>query len=537
MINQNLNAALKYLNTYHFSVIPCKKDKKPFIPWEEFQKRLPTETEIKDWWQKYPDAQVGIVTGIISGLYVVDLDNPEAEEVFKEIVPDSLLMPTVTTPRGGKHHYFKCTDSNLTNKAMLLGKKMDFRGNGGYVLAPPSTNGKGNAYTFLSGLSIKDIALPYLPNNIISILSSSLKQQELCQPNKSVTSNYKMLPLLQEGARDNDLFHIANCMIKGGLKDIEVSQLLNILAKNCNPPFPEKEAMEKVKSALGRAERRERNITQEVREWILVTSSDFRVTELYNELQVVTKEQKGAVRVCLTRMVQDGFLERIKKIGCYRVVNTTADKIDFLSIEDETIDVRWPFEIESLVKTMPKNIIIVAGVSNSGKTAFLLNFIEKNMQDYEIHYFSSEMGNMELRTRLSKFDRPIDSWKFIPYERAGEFADVIKPDAINIIDFLEIYQEHYLIGQWIKDIYDKLNKGIAIIAIQKKPGASVGVGGVTTLEKARLYLNMDSGKLKIEKGKNWANELVNPNNMYVEFKLVQGCKFIQSDDWKREERK
>jgi len=531
----NLQAALKYLNDYHFSVIPCNKNKKPFIRWEEFQKRLPTTEEINKWWQDYPEAQVGIVTGIISGLCVIDLDDAEAGKAFEELVPDSLLMPTVITPRGGKHHYFKCVDATLTNKAMLLGKKMDFRGNGGYVLAPPSTNGKGNKYTFLS--SLKDIALPYLPINIIKILSSSSYSNVTKTEDESVTKRYKALQMLQEGTRDNDLFHIANCIIKGGMKDTEALQVLEILAKSCTPPFPEKEVKEKIKSALRRAESRERNLTHEIREWIIVTNGYFSVTNLYNELQLLQKEEKGAARVCLTRMVKEGILERTNKYGNYRIVDASAEKIDFLNAPYEVIDLKWPFGIESLVKTMPKNIIIIAGVSNAGKTAFLLNFVEKNMDKFDIHYFSSEMGNMELRTRLSKFDRPIDSWKFTPYERAGDFADIIKPDAINIIDFLEIYQEHYLIGQWIKEIYDKLGKGLAIIAIQKKPGSPYGVGGVTTTEKARLYLSLDSGKLKIEKGKNWANELVNPNNMCVEFKLVQGCKFIQSDDWQRDEKK
>ena len=196
-------------------------------------------------------------------------------------------------------------------------------------------------------------------------------------------------------------------------------------------------------------------------------------------------------------------------------------------------DIKWPFEIEKKIKTLPKNINIVAGVSNSGKTAFLLNFIEMNMDNHDIYYFSSEMGNVELRDRLSKFERPLKSWKFKAVERSSDFSDVIRKDAINIIDFLEIHDEFYKIGGRIKDIYDKLDKGIAVIAIQKNPGSLYGLGGARGLEKARLYLTIDNHKLKIEKGKNWVTS-ENPSGLTLKFKLIRGCQFVLEQDWRKE---
>ena len=75
--NPIYSAAINYLKNNHFSIIPVKPDKKPYIKWEEFQKRLPTEAEILEWWSKWPDANIGIVTGIISGIAVIDLDDIE----------------------------------------------------------------------------------------------------------------------------------------------------------------------------------------------------------------------------------------------------------------------------------------------------------------------------------------------------------------------------------------------------------------------------------------------------------------------------
>jgi len=142
------------------------------------------------------------------------------------------------------------------------------------------------------------------------------------------------------------------------------------------------------------------------------------------------------------------------------------------------------------------------------------------------------MGAIELRDRLSKFDMPLKNWSFIAKERASNFADVIKPDEINIIDFLEVHDEFYKIGGLIKDIYDNLHKGVAIVAIQKNRGSDYGLGGTRSLEKARLYLAMEPNCLKIIKGKNWTG-VQNPNGLAIDFKLVQGCKFISESDWQR----
>jgi len=174
----------------------------------------------------------------------------------------------------------------------------------------------------------------------------------------------------------------------------------------------------------------------------------------------------------------------------------------------------------------PKNIAVIAGSPNAGKTAFLLNTIKLNMAKHIIHYYSSEMGAEELKLRLSKFDDGA-KWVFDARERSTNFADVIYPDDINIIDYIEIVSgEFYMIGQELRTIFDKLRKGIAIIALQKKKGAELGRGAEFSLEKPRLYLSMDSGLLKIIKAKNWAVEGNNPNGVEFKFSLVNGAKFV-----------
>jgi Fe2+ or Zn2+ uptake regulation protein len=281
----------------------------------------------------------------------------------------------------------------------------------------------------------------------------------------------------------------------------ECLQVLEFIAKNCEPSFPIDEVKTKLESVLKRVARKEYNVSEEVLNYVSVTNGYFSVTDCYQALQSVTTN-RTAVRVALHRLAEKGTIERWgEKDGVFRRVDNECEDIDFLNASTESLHIRWPFTIERYVKTLPKNIVVIAGEPDAGKTAFLLNFVKNNMHEHEIYYFSSEMGPIEFNSRLSKFDFPLTDWKFTLKERSSNFADVVKPDAINIIDFLELHDEFYKVGGLIKDIFDRLKKGIAIIALQKNPNTNYGLGGMRSIEKARLYLSMEPGKIKIVKGR------------------------------------
>jgi len=157
------------------------------------------------------------------------------------------------------------------------------------------------------------------------------------------------------------------------------------------------------------------------------------------------------------------------------------------------------------------------------------------MLKFNVHYFNSEMGGAELKSRLQKFeDFSLDQWKFNAYSRDRDFADVIfkSENSLNIIDFLEVHDDFYLVGEKIKQIHAALNGAVAIIAIQKNKGADMAVGGNRTMEKARLVVNIEPGKSKITKAKNFVNPEFNPNGAMCDWKLVNGCRFVlKNPDW------
>jgi len=275
------------------------------------------------------------------------------------------------------------------------------------------------------------------------------------------------------------------------------------------------------------------NLPSDVREWVLSSNGVFESSDFVKEAglsSLSSREFNKNLSKVFERLIKEGLIERVgPRRGCFRRIEKESAAIDFLNADCSTIfDLRWPapFNLERLVNIYPKNIIVVAGTSNAGKTGLLLNVVRENMARHRVNYFSSEMGAEELRLRLEKFQLPINEWKFEASERSANFADAIDPTAVNIIDYFELTDNFYQVGGEIKKVFDRLTTGIAIIAIQKKEGQDLGRGAGFTLEKARLYISMEAGELKIVKGKNWAQPGHNPNGKVFRFKLVDGCRFL-----------
>ena len=129
----------------------------------------------------------------------------------------------------------------------------------------------------------------------------------------------------------------------------------------------------------------------------------------------------------------------------------------------------------------------------------------------------------------------IDDWHFDAHSRSRDFHDVVIPDFVNIIDFLEVSEDFWKVNAKLTAITEKVGTGLAIVALQKKEGALLGRGDSFSLERPRLYLSMDAplgnGKLTIVKGKSWANPKVNPNGLTLKYEISGGCEFKVTRDW------
>src|SRR5208283_6020579 len=117
---------------------------------EEFQRRLPLPGEVTAWFRRWPNANIGIVTGKISGLAVVDIDPRHGgSEALAALEDECAPLPStveVRTGGGGRHLYFASSGESLRSRVALT-PGVDLRAECGLVVAPPSIH----AYAWIEG--------------------------------------------------------------------------------------------------------------------------------------------------------------------------------------------------------------------------------------------------------------------------------------------------------------------------------------------------------------------------------------------------
>jgi hypothetical protein len=137
------NILLQVLN-YHalgWSVFPVGTDKKPLIKWNIYQTQCASEDQVKAWWAQWPGANIGVATGKISNIVVVDV---EAGGDISDL-PASVSSKT---GGGGWHYFYKYPGVEVKNRTRIK-LLTDIRGDGGYAVLPPSTHKSGKQYEWV----------------------------------------------------------------------------------------------------------------------------------------------------------------------------------------------------------------------------------------------------------------------------------------------------------------------------------------------------------------------------------------------------
>jgi hypothetical protein len=216
--------------------------KHPPIPeWRVYQNRRPTEKEFSQWQKKYPACNWAVVTGKVSGIFVLDVDDPVGEASLR-----GKHIPATWCVRTGKgmHYYFEWPGFSVECRTGIL-PGLDIRGDGGYVVAPGSIHSSGKRYEWVDGLSPADMSEPAeAPEWLMALLKkpTSNSHSEKIDP-------VKVLAGVPEGKRDSTLFRYACRLRSQGLTKEEALRLVLEAAANCTPPFPEREAKRKIDQA------------------------------------------------------------------------------------------------------------------------------------------------------------------------------------------------------------------------------------------------------------------------------------------------
>lgn len=194
---------LKYLNL-GWNVIPLKpKSKEPLIDWKKYQTQRITEQEIKEWWIQWPSANIGVVTGEVSNLLVVDADGVDGINNLSKL---KLESPISALSGKGKHLYFKWTNG-IKNSASKIAEGIDIRGEGGYVVAPPSIHPNGKRYRWLNVPTAEVLKnLKIYP--IQYIVSDAEKSHKLTYPEKPDNWITEALEEMKNGHVHNTLVSV-----------------------------------------------------------------------------------------------------------------------------------------------------------------------------------------------------------------------------------------------------------------------------------------------------------------------------------------
>lgn len=123
--------------------------KHPLVKWSTEATR--DQSKIAAWWARWPLANVAIATGARSGLVVIDCDRKPGVDGLKSLAKILRVPPTtkvIHTGSGGVHFYYRHPGWGVPCSAGVLGPGIDVRGDGGYVIAPPSTHISGGHYVW-----------------------------------------------------------------------------------------------------------------------------------------------------------------------------------------------------------------------------------------------------------------------------------------------------------------------------------------------------------------------------------------------------
>ena len=277
-----------------------------------------------------------------------------------------------------------------------------------------------------------------------------------------------------------------------------------------------------------------------IEEWVSITKGQFNVRDIWNEIGIESPEGKKHLKTILSRLESKGLIKHLDRgFGNYRCIDNEMPIMDWRNADPtNVVPLLWPFELEKYVSIYPKNEAILAGRKQEGKSTFLYKFIKLNMYTFKIDLFNSETGVEQLNARFCDLGIPLDA-PFNVYERYDNFADVIHPDRISVIDYLDLNSEHYLAGAEIDAIFRKLRTGIAVIGMQIPPPATTFVkgvkhtidrdyayGGGSTAKRAFIYISMSNHRLKLKHVKKPAQKNVHPENMTWSYEFSDEGDFI-----------
>ena len=209
---------------------------------------------VEKFWEKWPMANIGIATGTKSFI-ALDVDLPDGPNNLNKLESKFGKLPETSknmTGGGGYQLLFKPSTRVIKNSSGTLSKNIDIRGDGGYIVVPPSTHISGKKYRWAPGFAIDEIGLSEMPNWLVDLIMKGQKYCEFIHAKKPIT----------KGTRNDRLMQIAGYLRGEGYDYGDILNSLTIANRNrCKPPLADSEVGKIAKSATRYPEKAE-NLTK-----------------------------------------------------------------------------------------------------------------------------------------------------------------------------------------------------------------------------------------------------------------------------------
>ncbi len=187
---------------------------------------------VKHWFGQAPQSNIGVATGKISGVVVLDLDPRHGGmESIRRLATEHGELPVTPTVRtgGGWHYYFRCPSAGV--KSVTIAPGVEIRGDGASAVLPPSVHASGKLYAWVPGRSPDDVPLADLPAWVVDIITR-LAARANGQDTDSET--------IPEGQRNSTLTSLAGTMRRRGMTESEILASLQVTNRDrCSPPLPD----------------------------------------------------------------------------------------------------------------------------------------------------------------------------------------------------------------------------------------------------------------------------------------------------------
>ncbi len=214
---------------------------------------------IKNWWKRFPNANIGVACGFESGIICLDIDPRNGgNDALKRLIESHGELPStfkVKTGSGGKHFIFEYPQGHsFKNSSGKLGAGLDIKTDNGFIVAAPSLHKSGEFYRMLS-----DAKPAAMPDWLLQLILNEEEKADACDSGAiRLTESFKAAVfqkecggIIPEGTRNEKLFKIA-CAMRGRNEEPAkiTAEIERVNYAKCSPPLPAGELKSLIKSAL-----------------------------------------------------------------------------------------------------------------------------------------------------------------------------------------------------------------------------------------------------------------------------------------------